>query len=97
MHWRVTTDPLFSTTGGQDYQSVLATVYFRPDHPPFAVLQIEILDDSLSEENEQFTIQLKSYDLSVIFVNDIAEIVIMDNDGQFVHCVLNIYMYVHAA
>ena len=76
---------------------MLATVYFRPDHPPYAVVQIDILDNSLSEENEQFTIQLKSYDLSVILVNDLAEIVIMDNDGQFVLCVLNIYMYVHAA
>ena len=76
---------------------MLATVYFRPDHPPYVVVQIDIFDDSLSEENEQFTIQLKSYDLSVILVNDITEIVIIDNDGQFVLCVLNIYMYVHAA
>ena len=76
---------------------MLATVYFRPDHPPYVVVQIDILDDSLSEENEQLTIQLKSYDLSVILVNDIAEIVIIDNDGQFVLCVVNIYMYVHAA
>ena len=75
---------------------MLATVYFRPDYPPYVVVQIDILDDSLSEENEQFTIQLKSYDLSIILVNDITEIVIIDNDGQFVLCDLNIYMYVHA-
>ena len=92
MHWRVIPDPLFSTTGGQDYRNVLATVYFRPDHPPYAVVQIDILDDSLSEGNEQFTVQLKSYDLSIILVNDIAEIVIVDNDGQLhnisLHCLI---------
>ena len=72
-----------SSPAGEDYQDVLATVYFRPDHTPSAVIQVSITDDSLNEKEERFTVQLKSYDLSIVLANTVTEIVIEDDDGMY--------------
>jgi hypothetical protein len=69
-----------TAVAGEDYQDVLATVYFRPDHTPSAVVRVGITDDSLSEGEERFTVQLKSYDLSIVLANTVTEIVIEDDD-----------------
>ncbi|CAI8047420.1 Deleted in malignant brain tumors 1 protein [Geodia barretti] len=69
-----------TAVAGEDYQDVLATVYFRPDHTPSAVIRVSITDDSLSEGEERFTVQLKSYDLPIVLANTVTEIVIEDDD-----------------
>ena len=60
---------------------MLATVYFRPDHIPFATVRISIIDDSLNEGEERFLLQLKSYDIAIVLANDVTVIVIEDDDG----------------
>ena len=68
-------------TAGEDYSEVFVTVYFRPDHDLYAVVRISISNDSLREGEERFTVQLKSFDISVILANSMAEVVILDDDG----------------
>ena len=45
-------------------------------------MQISILDDSVQEEEEVFTVELTAFDLSVVLVNSITQVVIIDNDGN---------------
>ena len=45
-------------------------------------MQISILDDSVQEEEEAFTVELTAFDLSVVLVNSITQVVIIDNDGN---------------
>ena len=75
-------DWCFSSSAGEDYTDVLATVYFRPDHTPSAVIRVSITDDSLREGVERFTVQLKNFDVSIVLANSVAEIVIEDDDGR---------------
>ena len=70
-------------SAGEDYQDVLATVYFRPDDTPSALVRISIIDDSLSEGEERFTLQLKCFDVSIVLTNSVAEILIEDDDGTY--------------
>ena len=49
---------------------MLATVYFRPDHIPFATVRISVIDDSLNEGEERFLLQLKSYDIAIVLAID---------------------------
>ena len=46
------------------------------------VVQVKILDDALREEEERFTVELTAFDLSVVLVNSITEVVIEDDDGE---------------
>ena len=46
------------------------------------MVQVKILDDVLREEEERFTVELTAFDLSVVLVNSITEVVIEDNDGE---------------
>ena len=61
---------------------MLTTIHFRPDRSPDVVVQINILDDELQEGEEHFTVELTAFDLSIILVNDVAEVVIEDDDGN---------------
>ena len=45
-------------------------------------VQVKILDDALREEEEKFTVELTAFDLSVVLVNSITEVVIEDDDGE---------------
>ena len=65
---------------GADYGRVLTTLHFRPDHSVAAVVQVKILDDVLREGEERFTVELTAFDLSVVLVNSITEVVIDDDD-----------------
>ena len=46
------------------------------------VVQVKILDDALQEEEERFTVELTAFDLSVVLVNSITEVVIEDDDNE---------------
>ena len=46
------------------------------------MVQVKILDDVLQEEEERFTVELTAFDLSVVLVNSITEVVIEDDDGE---------------
>ena len=67
---------------GYDYQRLLTTRYFRPGEEPVLVLQINIIDDSLLEGEERFTVELQSFDISIILVNEITEIIIEDDEQE---------------
>ena len=74
----------FVYIAGADYGRVLTTLHFRPDHSVAAVVQVKILDDMLREGEERFTVELTAFDLSVVLVNSITEVVIDDDDkGKF--------------
>ena len=66
---------------GEDFEYVLTTVYFRPLHD-VVTIYISILNDSVQEGKEQFTVELSAFDLSIILVNSVAEVVIEDDDGM---------------
>ena len=77
---------LYSTTlltAGMDYQRVLSTVYFRPSGDPVSVLKISIIDDGLKEDNEEFALELTSFDLPVVLVNSVLKVVLNDDDGNY--------------
>ena len=74
----------FACTAGADYGCVLTTLHFRPDHSVSTVVQVKILDDVLREGEERFTVELTAFDLSVVLVNSITEVVIDgDDEGKF--------------
>ena len=83
-------DIIISTyAAGADYQRLLTTRYFRPGQEPIVVIQINIIDDSLQEGDERFTVEIQTFDISIILVNAITEIIIEDNedegeDGEFI-------------
>ena len=60
----------------------MTTVYFCPDCPTQAVVQINILDNDLSEREENFSLQMKNFDASIILNNNKAEIVVTDDDSM---------------
>ena len=43
-------------------------------------VKIDILDDVLAEGEERFSVELTAFDISIILVNSVAEIVIEDDD-----------------
>lgn len=50
------------------------------------VLQVTILEDSLREGDERFTVELTAFDISVVLVNSIAEVIIKDdNEGRWLN------------
>ena len=74
----------FAYIAGTDYGHVLTTLHFRPDHSVATVVQVQILEDVLQEGEERFTVELTAFDLSVVLVNSITEVVMDDDDeGKF--------------
>ena len=65
---------------GRDFQRTLTTLYFRPDRPPVVAVRINIRDDSVQEGEEVFTVELTAFDLSIVLVNSITQVVIIDDD-----------------
>ena len=66
---------------------MLSTVYFRPGENPVSVFQISIIDDELKEDNEEFALELTSFDLPVVLVNSVLKLVLSDNDdGNYCGC-----------
>ena len=58
---------------------MLTTYYLLPGQDPVVVIQITIIDDSIQEGDEQFSVELRDYDISTILINPIAEVVIVDD------------------
>ena len=49
------------------------------------MVHINILDDKLHEGEERLTIELTAFDLSIVLVNSITEIVIQDDDEGMIN------------
>ena len=60
---------------------MLSTVYFRPGGNPQSVLRISIIVDMISEKDEEFTLELTSFDVPVVLVNSVLHVVVKDNDN----------------
>jgi hypothetical protein len=71
-----------SAVAGEDYEPVLSNVYIRPDRSPSAVIiiYIYIINDNVQEGEERFTLELTAFDLSIVLVNSVVEVVIADDD-----------------
>ena len=69
-------------TAGEDYEHVLTNAYIRPDHVPIATVYIPIFNDNTQEGDELFTLELTAFDLSIILVNNVVEVLIEDDDGM---------------
>ena len=74
--------PFYLYIAAEDYGRILTTSYFLPDRSVTVVVQVKFLDDALREEEERFTVELTAFDLSVVLVNSITEVVIEDDDGE---------------
>ena len=59
---------------------MLTTHYFRPGHDPVVVIQINIIDDSIQEGDEYFSVELTAYDISTVLRNSIVEVLILDDE-----------------
>ena len=59
---------------------MISTFYFHPGETPTLVLPINIIDDGSIEGDEYFTLQLQSFDLSIVLVNSIVKILVEDNE-----------------
>ena len=69
-------------TAGEDYKHVLSNVYIRPDHVPIATVYIPIFNDNTQEGDELFTLELTAFDLPIVLVNNVVEVLIKDDDGM---------------
>ena len=84
-------NPSLCSTAGEDYQRIVETIQLRPERSlPHMEIPITIFNDSLSEGNEHFTVELTSYDLAIILVERIVEVVIIDDDSK---CNVKVYIY----
>ena len=50
-------------SAGFDYEGVLMTYYLLPGQDPVIVIRINIIDDSIQEGDEQFSVELRDYDI----------------------------------
>ena len=44
------------------------------------MVRVNIVDDALTEGEERFSVELSAFDISVVLVNSVAEVVIEDDD-----------------
>ena len=44
------------------------------------MVRVNIVDDALTEGEERFSVELSAFDISIVLVNSVAEVVIEDND-----------------
>ena len=63
-----------------DYMPVSLTLTFGPSHPSMQCLVIEVINDSLAEGLEQFTVELSTTSLAVKIIDRIFHIFIQEND-----------------
>lgn len=63
-----------------DYVPVRSTITFGPSYPTEQCLQIEIIDDSLAEGPEHFTLLLSSSSSAINITDDVVVITIEQND-----------------
>ena len=45
-------------------------------------INVSIVDDSVLESTEEFTVELSTTDLDVILVNSSASVILLDDDGK---------------
>ena len=57
------------------------------------MVHINILDDKLHEGEERLTIELTAFDLSIVLVNSITEIVIQDDDEGMINIQIVLLKY----
>ena len=46
-------------------------------------INVSIVDDSLLESTEEFSMELSTTDLDVMLVNSLASVIIVDDDGKY--------------
>ena len=46
------------------------------------IIYIYIINDNVQEGEERFTLELTAFDLSIVLVNSVVEVVIADDDGM---------------
>ena len=59
---------------------MVSTHYFSPPLASGFVVRVNIVDDTLTEGEEMFSVELSAFDISVVLVNSVAEVVIEDDD-----------------
>ena len=60
------------------------------------MVHINILDDKLHEGEERLTVELTAFDLSIVLVNSITEIVIQDDDEGMINIQIVLLKYTHS-
>ena len=53
-----------------------------------SVLRVGIIDDGVREGDEEFTLELTSFDVPVVLVNSVLHVVVKDNDNGIVTSVV---------
>lgn len=72
---------LHFSTGGVDYNFLPQNLTFN-DASTTVCVSIMIVDDSLLELAESFTVQLDAFQTNVMLATDRATVNIADNDGE---------------
>ena len=75
-----------SDIGGIDYISLSQTLTLGPSVTSEHCVEIEILDDSLTESWEMFDVQLSTNSTAVYLVNRLVHIYISPNDSKYYSC-----------
>lgn len=72
------------SAAGVDFLPIAQITYFPPGSEPGhrSCVPIPIVDDSLEEQIETFTLHLFVYDTAIVVTNDVAVGGIVDNDGK---------------
>ena len=71
-----------SDIGGIDYVSLSQTLTLGPSVTSEQCVEIEILDDSLTESWEMFVVQLSTNSTAVYLVNELVHVYISPNDSK---------------
>ena len=66
------------------------TYYLLPGQDPVIVIRINIIDDRIQEGDEQFSVELRDYDISTVLINPIAEVIIVDDETTGMNSCLQI-------
>ena len=82
---------IFLTLAGYDYKITTSTLKFEPFDGITSqqCLEIEIIDDSLPEDWEVFTLQLSTNNPTVDLITLIVNVSIRSNDGKYHQNVYN--------
>ena len=83
-------------SGGVDFTPVSRIIYFPPGSVPGDQIcaSIAITDDTLQEQSESFYVHVFISDTAVAVTNDLATVIIVDNDSKCIRCTAyNIIMY----
>ena len=82
---------LYSYSADYDYKSTIHTLTFEPSNERGSqqqCVEIEIINDSLPEDWEVFTLQLSTNNSAVDLTTHGVDVYIQPNNGLSVHCIL---------